>query len=62
MQFGAFVNMMQAIAGYTFSVLAGILAIAMFVAMFFPTARTECFIMFVLCALLSVLFAWMGGV
>ncbi len=55
--------MMQSITGYMFSALAGILAIAMFVTMFIPgDARGECFIMFVLCALLSVLFAWMAGI
>lgn len=55
--------MLQLVTGYTFATLTGLLAVALFAAMFLPgDARGECFIMFVLCALLSVLFAWMAGI
>ena len=56
--------MLQLVTGYTFATLTGLLAVALFATMFIPPWKNqgECFIMFVLCALLSVLFAWMAGI
>lgn len=55
--------MLQLILGYTFATLTGLLALAMFTIMFTDKRlAAPGFFMFVMCAVLSVLFAWMAGV
>lgn len=55
--------MLQLILCYTFATLTGLLSLAMFAVMFTDKRiAAPGFLMFVICAVLSVLFAWMAGV